>query len=166
MSPTRAYWLLAAVVFLALLAAVLIFADDPTKLRQRPLAPEISPPASTTETPRQDDDSATAKVQRMLDSGQFAPPPGDPAKMYSIASPFSSAAAPPTTAPAQEAQAGVQPPQGLLSSWTAPNGRIKDKTAAPAVKTETPPARPPAQPQPQAGEFETPPGIGSAKGGQ
>ena len=166
MSPTRAFWLSAAIALLALLAAVLIFADDPTQPRQKPMAPGISPAAPTTETPRQYDDRATAKVQQMLDHGQFAPPPGDPAKMYSIASPFSNAAAPATTVPAQEAQAGVQPPQGLLSSWTVPNGKTKDKTAAPVIQADTPPAHPPAQPQLQTGEFETPPGIGSAKGGQ
>lgn len=151
--------------------------------------------AATLEVAAQPATAATAseatKVQEMIASGKFSPPPGDTQAMYSIASPFSSSGRSPEagSAPAERsaalAPAGSQPqfgPQGAALVGAPREAHV----AAPALKAlgqavvANQPADQPTNlstnlqasglPTPSAStqrlEFETPPGVGSAKGGQ
>jgi hypothetical protein len=117
--------------------------------------------------------SSSTEVQRMINSGQFAPPPGNPDKMYSIASPFSQSlpdapAAPVTPGAPGKSQgnSGVQPGIAMLGGNAWNNSPAQDVRKNSSTTAEIKPQTTPAQVQSQSIEFETPPGIGSSKGGQ
>lgn len=160
MFPSKAIWLTALVAVLVIGSFFLASHDSSVK----PESPGTvaSPAGSAPVTPTDDSGGATAKVQQMIDSGQFAPPPGNPAKMYSIASPFSNTATPEPSTSA-EAQGSNHRQQGLVSSWTAPGPRPAE--AVLVTRSDAAVVSKPVPGQAPEGEFETPPGIGSAKGG-
>ncbi|MCX7169222.1 MAG: hypothetical protein NTY41_02740 [Proteobacteria bacterium] len=165
---SRIYWSGIAAALLLLAAFFLFDAGDSTlpssgvtlRMGSAPLAP-----------PREDaaaPNSGRAEVQQMINSGQFAPPPGNPDKMYSIASPFA-AAAPAVTSGSSAGNAGTsQSPAGVQPGIAMLGANPGGSAPAQLVKRNAPPATSPAQLQApgQPVEFETPPGIGSAKGSQ
>ena len=164
---SRIYWF--AIAATLLLAAFYLFEPGDSTLPTSSVMVRKVPTLST--SPREEIASSSnsrSEVQQMINSGQFAPPPGNPDKMYSIASPFTAAApaaasgSSPGNAGISQSPAGVQP--GIAMLGANPGGG----TPTQLVKRNAPPAASPAQLQAhgQPIEFETPPGIGSAKGSQ
>ncbi|MFA7282457.1 MAG: hypothetical protein WC100_20410 [Sterolibacterium sp.] len=167
---SRNFWVVIASVLL-LGAAVLFFIASETATQSGAVI--LRTGSALTALPQQDSAapvSSSTDVQRMIDSGQFAPPPGNPDKMYSIASPFSqSAPAAPVTpgAPGKsQGNSGVQPGIAMLGANTWSNAPAQDARKSSSVTAEIKSHTAPAQVQSQSIEFETPPGIGSSKGGQ
>lgn len=165
---SRIYWSGIAAALL-LLAAFFLFDSGDSTLPSSGVTLRMGSTPSA--IPREETAAANsdrADVQQMINSGQFAPPPGNLDKMYSIASPFAAAtpAAASESSPGNsgisQSPAGVQP--GIAMLGANPGGG----TPTQVVKRNAPPATSPAQLQApgQPIEFETPPGIGSAKGSQ
>jgi len=114
--------------------------------------------------------ASSSELQRMINGGQFDPPPGNPEKMYSIAPPFSNTASA-ASSPAGNGQGKAVVQAGLAvlgaSTWSTPPTQEGSKSPSTTIEvgphtiqTQT------QQTQTQSIEFETPPGIGSSKGGQ
>ncbi|MFA7282453.1 MAG: hypothetical protein WC100_20390 [Sterolibacterium sp.] len=162
---SRNFWLIIAAALLLCLG-VLFFAmgESTTQSGRVILRPGSTLPAS----PRQESAapvSSSTEVQRMINSGQFAPPPGNPDKMYSIASPFSASTSAASGAPDKsQGHSGAQSGIAMLGANTWSNPPAQDVRKNPSAIAEVKPHT--AQAQTQSIEFETPPGIGSSKGGQ
>jgi len=162
MTRSRIYWFAGAAALLFLAVFYLFDGGDPTIPASGVTLRMGATPAAL---PGQETAAPSSEVQHLINSGQFAAPPGNPDKMYSIASPF--AAATPAAAAAIAAgnpgsPASIQPGLTMLgaSSGSAATTQVATKNS-PAAAVPAPP-----QPHSQPIEFETPPGIGSAKGGQ
>ena len=131
MNRSKWFWFRVPVA-LALLASIALLANG-----------YLSFPASllTTGTTGTREGAATqsgvkdsAKVQEMIDSGQFAPPPGNPEKIRSM----------------------IPTKNVKVPATIAKHGNLAVSTQAQVQK----------KPQSQLIEFETPPGVGSNKGGK
>jgi len=160
----------ALVIALTLCLGILYFvASEPSPqsggivLRSDTTLPTLPGPESAVPT-------GSSEVQRMINSGQFDPPPGNPEKMYSIAPPFSNTASA-ASSPAGNGQGKAVVQAGLAvlgaSTWSTPPTQEGSKSPSTTIEvgphtiqTQT------QQTQTQSIEFETPPGIGSSKGGQ
>lgn len=162
---SRIYWF--AIAATLLLAAFYLFDAGDSTLPSSGVTVRMS--SAPPPFPREEIASSRnshSEVQQMINSGQFAPPPGNPDKMYSIASPFA-AAAPASGSPSgntgtSQSPANVQPGVAMLGANPA------GSTSTQLAQRNAPAAASPAQRQTpgQPIEFETPPGIGSAKGNQ
>jgi len=115
-----------------------------------------------------------ALVLHLINTGQFNPPPGNTETMSSSVSPFSSGTRAASSGMSQSATGNGQEKTWLQQAATVMFPSRSDKIAAAVVRQDSPSVSATAQaqsaapPQPQSGlpQFETPPGIGSAKGGQ
>lgn len=167
---SRNFWIVISSALL-LVVAVLFFITTETSTQSGGVI--LRTGSALTVSPRQETAvplSSSTEVQRMINNGQFAPPPGNPDKMYSIASPFSqSAPAAPAASGApgkNQGNPGVQAGIAMLGANTWNNPPAQDvRKNLPGV-AEIKPNTVPDQAQSQSIEFETPPGIGSVKGGQ
>ena len=118
--------------------------------------------------------SRSATVQQMIDSGQFAPPPGNTETMSSSVSPFSSGTRTASSGMSQNVKGNGQEQTWLQQAAAVMFSSRSDKIAAAVVRQDSPSvsataqaqSAAPAQLQSGLPQFETPPGIGSAKGGQ
>lgn len=166
---SRIYWFAFAIAATLLLAAFYLFEPGDSTPPTSSVTVRKVPTLST--SPREEIASSSnsrSEVQQMINSGQFAPPPGNPDKMYSIASPFA-AAAPAAASGSSPGSAGIsQSPAGDQSGIAMLGANPGGSTPTQAIHRNSPAATSPAQLQApsQPVEFETPPGIGSAKGSQ
>jgi len=117
--------------------------------------------------------SRSASVQQMIDSGQFAPPPGNTERVASSVSPFTSGTRTASSSMSQSVKGNGQEQAGVQQAAAVMFSSRSDKIAAAVVRQDSPSvsataqaqsAAPPSPSQPA--EFESPPGVGSAKGGQ
>ena len=164
---SRIYWFAIAATLL-LAALYLLDAGDSTLPPSSVTVRKVSTLSTSPTEEIASSSNSRSEVQQMINSGQFAPPPGNPDKMYSIASPFAAAApaaangsSPGNTGTSQSA-AGVQPGVAMLGA--NPGGSTPTQVTKRNDQTAAGPTRLQAPGQPV--EFETPPGIGSAKGSQ
>jgi len=118
--------------------------------------------------------SRSASVQQMIDSGQFAPPPGNTERVASSVSPFTSGTRTASSGMSQSGKGNGQEQAGVPQAAAVMFSYRGDKIAAAVVRqdsqsvsnaTLTTAAASPQTPS-QPTEFESPPGVGSAKGGQ
>jgi hypothetical protein len=109
-----------------------------------------------------------ASVQRLINSGQFDPPPGNTERLNSAVSPFSRFA----QAVAHEFSGKTdtnrqnQPTQASVREVVSAHGSNGTISAIVGQDNQSSNNQALAQLQNQSSEFESPPGIGSAKGGQ
>ena len=116
-------------------------------------------------------------IQQMIDSGQFDPPPGSAVKLHSAVSPFSRPAQAEAQRPSPTVDSSTQGQPGQLWVAGAMPASGSDNNASAGARQEKQPAsnqalsptliQAPAQTpdQSQPVEFESPPGVGSPKGG-
>lgn len=119
--------------------------------------------------------SQRPSLQQMINSGQFNPPPGNTDKMYSIAVPFANSTQTASAPIAQEidvnGQGSPKPHQGgtLISAWQSNKVAVatpSQGSLSVGNQAQAPPALIQAQAPNQSIIFESPPGVGSTKGGQ
>ena len=164
---SRIYWFALAVTLL-LAAFYLIDAGDSTLPSSSVTVRMGSAPPPFPREEVASSRNSHSEIRQMINSGQFAPPPGNPDKMYSIASPFAAAPAAaasgnsPGNTGASQSPAGIRPGVAMLGA--DPAGSTPTQVVKQSAPVATSPARLQAPGQPV--EFETPPGIGSAKGSQ
>ena len=116
--------------------------------------------------------SRSASVQQMIDSGQFAPPPGNTERVVSSVSPFASGTRTASAGMSQSVKGNGQELTGVQQAAAVMFSSRGDKIAAAVVRQDSPSAsnatlttaaaspQTPSQPV----EFESPPGVGSPKG--
>jgi len=120
----------------------------------------------------------SALVQHLINSGQFDPPPGNTQKTNSFTNPFLPLTQAETQEMAHEVERNLQEQQRSMQGSSIISARVSDKPVAAVVRqvsqsvgnqaSPQTPVPPQTQSQIQSAslEFESPPGIGSAKGGR
>lgn len=153
---TRAHWFTIA-AGLSLLTAFFLFDTEEPKSGVTVRMGSTPPALAAEKTVAAISDRG--KFQQPISSGQFGTPPGNPDKMFSIASPFAAAAPAPISAHLPD-----NPGMTMLGANAGGSSPVQvAKENSPAVNG---PTRYPGQAPSPPNEFETPPGVGSAKGGQ
>ena len=167
----RAFWFWIATA-LVIVAAVFLFADRNLPLSTSQTVSGNAPTSTVESTSKQPQISEGEKIQQVINSDPFAPPPGNTEKRFSMSPPFQSPfhSAVQTARPEtlRDVPRTGQEPQGLQQGGTMILGNTGDKAPTSVVKQNDQPAskQTPGQAQNQPMVFETPPGVGSVVGGR